>query len=395
MTKKTLLCYLGLWWAINLSAQDPFFAHFFNNRALFNPALVGEAGALSVRGLYKSQWPLAGATPYRTMAVVAEESMPCSMFDWGLNLMQDVEGDGLMRTFSGGMMLAGTPTLVTRHGAARAVHNLRIGLGLNWAQRRVDFNRLVFSDQLDPKYGLTDAAGNFNPTDFVPPDFPGSLWYFIPSVGIAYKGLFNDRSPYLGVFSMGYSVHNLYGLGDEGFFGHQESILRIGTTTTPRHTAFAEWEIIPYYSASNYFYFSVKPTVLWQKQGELSYAEAGLRFAFSRAFALGTYYHFSSRPPDGVNTNWLSINVETSVLLSRANRFNLGFSYSPNLSGLQNFTGVGGIMEVSIALLFASSPSCKLIGRADEVRYRNDIVCPTASLSRRSKLYDHLWYGHK
>jgi type IX secretion system PorP/SprF family membrane protein len=392
MRVKTLLTAIGLLLVTCASAQDPFFAHFFNNRALFNPALTGETGALSLRALYKSQWHLGGQIPYRTMAVTLEESMPCSWFDWGLNAVQDVEGDGRLSTFSGGFMLAGTPTLETR----QAIHNLRIGAGINWAQRRIDFSRLTFSDQLDPKYGFFDVNGNPNPTAFVPPDFSGSFWYFMPSVGVAYKALFNKTNRHLGVFSMGYSIHNLFGLGDADVFGHQESVLRIGTTAAPRHTAFAEWEFVPYYSSQAYL--SVRPTVFWQQQGGLTYAEVGVRVGLSRLLAAGAYYHFGRRPPSGVNTNWMSFNFETSVLVATGNRntsrFDLGLSFSPNTSGLQNTVGVGSIVEVSVAMHFATSPGCKLMGREDDVSY-GKLPCPTAAQSRRSKLYENIWYGKK
>ena len=85
-------------------AQDPFFTHFYGNESTYNPALTGYRGALSVIAKHKAQWPGLGEAHFRTSNLLYEESLPCSIFDWGLSAKSDREGEGLFKTMDFGFM---------------------------------------------------------------------------------------------------------------------------------------------------------------------------------------------------------------------------------------------------------------------------------------------------
>jgi|UPI0005854101 type IX secretion system PorP/SprF family membrane protein len=370
-----------------LAAQDPFSTHFFNNQSDFNPALTGFRGALSVDLKLKTQWGGPAVAPFQSGSINVEESLPCSILDYGLHFNFDEEGDGRFRTYDGGFRFAGTIPFET----ADQLHNIRLGGSLQWSYKTVDFSRLVFSDQLDPKYG------NIFGTSFVPPNVGASNVFFTPAVGFAYRGLFNKRSSRATAVSVGLSLHNAYSLGADAL-GNEESILGIGTKIPPRFAAFAEAEFVPY--ASGRSYFSVRPLVLYQRQsrplfgegGSLRYVEMGSRFSLNRVLTAGVFYHFTGQhAEEGFNTNWLTFSLETGMLMggNRSKRIDLGFAYSNNFTGLSN--AVGPIFEASISIHLRRSPSCELMGMPG-TGAGQAMPCPTMRSTSRRKLYENIWY---
>lgn len=368
------LCLLVLF---QLSAQDPFYAHFYNNESTFNPALTGIKGALSFNAKYKSQWQDKPLPSYISGTVSLEESLPCSILDYGFNFNFDEEGDGRFRTYDFGMKFAGTAPFEIGY----SLHNLRFGGALQWSYKTIDYRKLIFSDQLDPK------LGTIFPTSFIPPNDGRSFIFFTPAVGFAHQILFDQntrRSPSL---IWGASLHNAYSLGAK-HLGNEESILGIGTRVPQRIVGFLEMEFIPYNSARNYL--SVRPLVMMQRQSGLYYFEAGSRVGLNRLLTAGIFYHYNRPPHEGHNTNWFSFSLEFGGLFAEGKRLDLGFSYSNNFSGLRN--AVGPVFEVSLALHFATSPGCRLMGRENEVGYGNVVRCPSISASNRRKMYENIWY---
>lgn len=374
-TPLTLCLFLISW--LHLCAQDPFYTHFFNNRSGFNPALTGLSGALTVNAKYKSQWRDKPTPSYASGAVNLEESLPCSVLDYGFHFNFDEEGDGRFRTYDFGLKFAGTAPFE----AGRSLHNVRFGGTLQWSYKTVDYRKLTFSDQFDPKLGA------IYPTSFIPPNDGRSFVFFSPAVGFAHQVLFNQDDKQSPSLIWGASLHNAYSLGPR-HLGNEESILGIGTRIPQRIVGFLEMEFIPYNSARHYF--SVRPLLMMQRQAGLHYFEAGSRLSLSRLASFGLFYHFNQPPYAGRNTNWFSFSLEFGDIIAEGKRIDLGFAYSNNFSGLRN--AIGPVFEVSLALHFATSPGCRLMGREDEVGYGNIVRCPNIAASGRRKMYENIWY---
>ena len=370
-----------------LIAQDPFSTHFFNNQSDFNPALTGSRGAFSVDLKLKTQWGSSAVAPNQSGSVNIEESMPCSILDYGAHFNFDEEGDGRFRTYDGGFRFAGTIPIETTD----QLHNIRLGGSLQWSYKTIDYDRLIFSDQLDPKYG------NIFGSSFVPPNSGASSTFFTPALGIAYRGLFNKRSKQATSVSAGVSLHNAYSLGGAAF-GNEESILGIGTQIPPRIAFFAEAELVLYTNGGSYF--SIRPLFLHQRQsrplfgegGSLRYFEAGSRFSLNRVLTAGVFYHFTGqRSEEAFNTNWLTFSLETGLLTggARDKRIDLGFAYSNSFTGLSN--AVGPIFEASISIHLRRSPTCSLMGEPGSGGGQA-MPCPTMRSTSRRKLYENIWY---
>nr|MBS0038518.1 type IX secretion system membrane protein PorP/SprF [Saprospiraceae bacterium] len=374
-----------IWGTSALHAQDPFFNQFSTNESVFNPSLVGYKGSLSFQSAFKSQWGGSGVQDFRSGRISIEESVPCSIFDYGFNFGFNEEGEGLLRRVDIGFRFAGVVPF--DWGPSR--HNLRIGGGLQWSVNRVDYTRLTFSDQLDPKYGLYDRLGIANPTGFVPPNEGRSNWFFTPSMGISHRILIDHSNPGSSTILYGIAIHNAFSIGSGSFTGNEESILGIGTKIPTRYSAFATWEFIPYFQRKTFI--SIRPLMVIEFQEQLSYLNTGLRISLNRLVAVGAYYHSNKAPEMGVNTRWLTFNVELGIPTSNKQRIELGFAYTNNLSGVRNY--LGGMLEFSLIIHLASSPVCKLAGREDWIPYGDHMRCPTSAFTNsRRKMYENIWY---
>lgn len=372
---------------VSTAAQDPFFTQFTLSESFFNPALTGYRGALSVMGKYKTQWDLREDVGFRTASLALEESLPCSPFDYGLHLGVDREGEGLLTTTDAGARVAGT----VAWDMGRSIHNLRFGISLQWSAKRVDYSRLVFSDQLDPKYGTVDVNGVRNPTSFVPFNDGRSLWFFTPAVGFTHRILLDRQQFRSPTFHYGLAMHNAFTFGDRRQTGNVESILDLDTRIPQRFHAFFSAEFVAY-SAGRTF-LGLRPLVAWQQQGPISYLEVGNRFSLNRNLGIGLHYHFNPHGTgtDRYHSNWFSLQAEFGTIVQKTRRIELGLCYAGNVTGVRNH--FGPIVEVSMAVHFASSPTCVGLGMQDDVPYGDGVRCPTSSITTgRRKMYESIWY---
>ncbi|MBE2209239.1 MAG: type IX secretion system membrane protein PorP/SprF [Saprospiraceae bacterium] len=375
-----ILFLLLLLCATSLVAQDPFFTHFHNNESTFNPALTGIRGAFSLTSKYKSQWASVSVPAFRSGIITVEESMPCSWFDWGLSAAFDQEGHGILRTNEFGGKIAGVIPWADKKGW----HNLRLGIALNTSFKRIDFSRLIFSDQLDPKLGNIFATG------FEPPNSSRSLWFFNPSVGASYRWLFDEGNHKSPTLSAGVALHNAYSILKNTATGHEESLLGIGTKIPLRSTYYAALEFIPWAEHKKGAFVAANVSWLHQRQGGLSYHNVGVKASYSRVAAVGIRFHFNDAPEQGSNTHWMSFEMEASARMSKHQRVDIGMALSPAISGMRNW--VGPIMEVSVAYHFGKSPSCGIANLDDDL-VETGYECLTSNFTRkRKKMYEGIWY---
>lgn len=393
--KKPTVFFLALFCltTFSVNAQDPFFIHFYNNRSYYNAALTGMRGATTLSIKYKEQWRSSGVVPFQTMAASFEESVPCGWFDYGLHYYGDQEGDGILQTHQlGASFAAAVPLSVDRQKGAS---NLRFGGAFLFAHRQIQFDQLIFSDQLNEKYGIRDRLGMLNPTAFVAPNSGRSPTYLTPSVGGLYRYVKGSAGSnmlnggFLNSFMVGFSYHNLLVLGKNENFGHISSLLNSQYQTPERLTFFGEAEWAWPFRKRNLF-ISVSPLLLYQKQKNLDYLEAGIKFGYSRNLAFGLYFHLNSSSDQGNNTSWFNLLLEFGGIVVKGthndHRIDLGIAYADNFSGIQNV--VGPILEFSFSYHINTSSFCKIVGREDEIPYTNGPHCP---VSGRGKIYDDLW----
>jgi len=154
----------SLMWGV-VHAQDMTFTQFYFNRAMINPAYVGQRGPLTVSSIHKQQWTRLPDRTFNDMhlsAFNAEISCPTYNLAMGVNLQYTEEGTGIFSQIYGAYTISWTikGKYSTRTGI-RALRNKRylfsFGGQVGVGQKRLDWSRLTFSDQYDPYLGLTSA----------------------------------------------------------------------------------------------------------------------------------------------------------------------------------------------------------------------------------------------
>lgn len=142
----------------NIYGQDPVFSQFYATPLLLNPGLAGTTNA-----------PLIGIA-HRSQNVGFNQGIPYQ--DYGVTYDQGFDrinsGFGLIATAT----QAGNNTLNTYTASGVYSYNLkidrnssiRIGLKAGIQYKKIDWNKLVFYDQLNPITGAVDNSGVQNPT---------------------------------------------------------------------------------------------------------------------------------------------------------------------------------------------------------------------------------------
>jgi hypothetical protein len=332
----------------------------------------------------KLQWNNDGGNGYKTLSLLFEETMPCSVIDIGAKINYNEEGAGLYRTLELGFL---SSAFVPLNLSQFSDHNFRFGVDFSWGVNSIDFSRLIWSDQLDLKYGVKDKYGNYNPTSFNSPNAGRSSWFFNPGFGVSMRSLWNKKSTKAWMTNFGVAMYRFYSLKD-GEINQSVSVLGLKNSNPYRLSAFAESEFVPIYYSRKYI--SIRPMILFQKQGNINYLEAGIRAGYLRNAGIGFYYHTAPGNVLG-QTPWLTFTTDFMISVGNGKNLEMSLSYSENMGGLQNL--IGPQFEIGISYHIAKSSVCNLLNMKDDVPYNNEYKCPIMAITPgKRKMYENIWY---
>ncbi|MFZ1704213.1 MAG: type IX secretion system membrane protein PorP/SprF [Saprospiraceae bacterium] len=375
---KILFFIFCIFCCFHLSAQDPAYHSFSQNRFLFNPSLTGSYGAQAWKVRSKAQWNNDGGGGYKTLSLLFEETMPCSVIDVGAKLNYNEEGAGLYQTLDFGFL---TSAFVPFRLGKLHDHNARIGFDFSWGVNTIDYSRLIWSDQLDPKYG------NINTTSFVPPNQGRSAWYMNPGLGLSLRSLWFKKSRKAVMTNVGIAMYRFYSLND-GNVNQSVSVLGLKNDNPFRMSAFVEAEFVPVYYGKRYI--SVRPVILYQKQGDIDYFETGMRFGYQKTAGIGFYYHFAPFNEFG-QSPWITINTDVMIPVGNGKKLEMFVAYSESIGGVQNL--LGPQIEIGFNFYLAKSSICNIMGMEDDVPYNTEYICPIMALTPgKRKMYENIWY---
>jgi len=156
--KFTLLILLNFLLTCGITAQDFDFSQWYNNPTYYNPAYVGLTPGLKARFTYRRQMVKIPASfrTYAFSADIAERNLPGA---GGIGIIVDNHSasQGLVNHTVVGIM----PSV--RVPIAEYMI-MQLGIQAAFVQKRINWDNLIFPDQLDPRYG------NIYPTSFMAPN---------------------------------------------------------------------------------------------------------------------------------------------------------------------------------------------------------------------------------
>jgi type IX secretion system PorP/SprF family membrane protein len=324
---KAAVCTFWVLMAVAGQAQDPVFSQFNATPLLLSPAFAGTTYAPRISANYRNQWPsLAdnGAAAYNTYAVSFDQFVPAFNSGFGGVVMSDNAGGGLIK------MTSATATYAYRIEVNNGL-SLKLGINAGFIQTSVDWNRLIFFDQLNPITGSVDPAGNPNPTNEIRPDELNKTLFDVGAGLLAYSSKFYG----------GISIQHLT-TPDEGYLqvnsGLQQGLpLRLSLHGGGQ---FIVKEGNKRHAAS---FFS--PNILFIKQGDQGQVILGTYYSMGPVFTGGWYRHAFTNPDAVIGT----LGFQYDVL-------KIGYSYDFTVSSLATS---GGAHEISLVLNLENSEKLK------------------------------------
>jgi len=162
--RRTLVILFLLSCLYNLKGQDPHFSQFYSNYLYLAPSFSGltDKNRLSVN--YRKQWPEI-KTGYTTYSASFDKFIEKYNSGIGVLAMQDIAGTGMLRTTNIGLQYS------FDFGVTSKWH-LRPGMQFNYTQRDIDFDKLIWNDQIS----APDVIGNLPSTaELVPMEHIGDI----------------------------------------------------------------------------------------------------------------------------------------------------------------------------------------------------------------------------
>jgi type IX secretion system PorP/SprF family membrane protein len=167
--RKTVLSILLLITALLFTrkgmAQDPTYSQYNFNQLYYNPAYTGYHYGYQLQATYRTLWPNAGQKSFP-----GPLSTYHAWFDGFVNIrnvfhagigafaMQDVEGDGSLTTSSFGISYAQHLPKIGFKTDAKPRIRLSVGFKAYFNSIFVDWDRFVFTDQLNIDYGILGSS---------------------------------------------------------------------------------------------------------------------------------------------------------------------------------------------------------------------------------------------
>jgi len=309
--------------------QDPHFSQFYAAQLYLNPAFAGSSGGSRLMANYRHQW--AGIPKaFVTYAFSFDHNFSRWNSGLGLYFIQDKAGSGGLRTTITGLQYA-------YHVRISRKISARFGADISYRLRDIDFNNLVFNDQLS-KSGIAPTTTEPAVTESVSFfDYGSGLIVFTEKfwVGVSAYHLTQPNQALIGgsetVLPLKYSVHGGAKLAVKDRFGKK-----------------SEKYLAP---AFNY-----------KGQHDFDQLDLGLSY-YSNPVTFGVWYRgipgLKAYKPGYANNDAIVIMVG----LQLKDFFHVGYSYDVTISRLG--IGTRGSNEVSLIYEFAQ-PDYKRNGKKQD-----------------------------
>ncbi len=324
MSRTISSLFIGMFVALGLSpaaAQDPVFSQFFAAPLQLNPAFTGITYAPRVTLNYRNQWP-SWPNAFVTYAATYEHPLEELNSGLGLLVMSDNAGDGIYRT----------NRLRGFYGYKVALSSrffVQFGVEAGFIQTRLDWDRLVFLDQLDPLTGAVDSEGR---PGLSSEQRPERLSRTILDLG---AGLL----VYSGRIYGGVSVKHMNRPEDNLLDVNENLVIGL-----PLRLSIHGGLEIPLEGGNNGAGASfISPNIMYTSQSGHGQIMAGAYAGLGKVFA-GGWYRATFENPDA------------AVVMAglRHGVFRIGYSYDITVSQLGN-AATGGTHEVSLTISFEDS----------------------------------------
>ncbi len=311
-----LLTVLGLLSSSSLQAQDPQYSQFYSNLVMLNPAFTGSGIGPRIAMNYRAQWVKIPGY-YRQFAAAYDQPISFLGTTQGLGVLvsNDVAGEGNLSKLNITVNYAYQVDL-------NDDHTLRFGLSGGIIQAGLDYSKLRFPDQIDPRLGFVFPTNEPGPAGGL------SLNVIRPDVnaGVAYY----NKYAWLGL-----SVHHITEPVEQFYTG--QSLNPNINAKLPRKITITGGLNIPISEGRRGSReVSITPAFLVKMQGEFTQVDGGL-YVNAEPMVFGFWY----RHQDAL----------IGLIGVKTGPFSFGYSYDYTISDLSQAIS-GGSHEVAVVMEF-------------------------------------------
>ncbi|MFL5753362.1 MAG: PorP/SprF family type IX secretion system membrane protein [Bacteroidia bacterium] len=354
--KKIILISLMLMGGL-LLAQDPASSQFFFNPMYLNPAFAGTTKGGRVGGVYRNQWP---NVPSKFVTYNAWGDIYNPLFHGGLGFIaqQDISGEGLMKTTTFGL-------IQSFERAIPKIVRIRAGYNVSMINKRVDWSKLVFSDQLDAVQGQIyqskaipgAAAGK------IMVDFDAGFMLDFPKFRLKESQITN---------TFGYVANHLT---------QPNQALTGGNAPLPmKHTVHYTMVISIADNNPNEKSLYISPNIIWEKQGNFTTSNFG--FYVTRDPLIAGLFYRKKQTLNFKDSDAFILYLGLRKELSETVAMRVGYSYDVTISRLTSNTM--GSHEVSLIFEFKRA---ELFSKNHKLHKRNKRAMECEDFGSKSMIF--------
>lgn len=317
-------------------AQDFQFSQFYATPMLINPAFTGNTVQSRATLNYRNQWAaIPNSKGYNTFAFGYEHNFESFNSGLGLQVVHDRAGVAALQTTSVLMSYAYRFRLTRKF-------SIKSGLQFGVGNRHINFNELVFNDQLQTGAG-TSASHQ---------DYQDQSRYFLD----------------INAGAIGYSKYYWFGVSVSHLNNPDISLMGTGEKLDLKYSAHAGYKYPLKKNIKKKIISSATFAFNYKHQGNRDQLDLGLYFSY-KPVLFGLWY----RGIPGKNIEATFPNNDAIIVLAGYSNegFKVGYSYDLTVSKLTAATS-GGAHEISVSLEFASRKNQRKRRR----RSRFMIPCP-------------------
>jgi len=320
--KITLLILINFLLTCGLTAQDFDFSQWYNNPTYYNPAYVGLTKGMKARFTYRRQMVKIPANfqTYSFSADIAERNLP-GAGGLGIIVANHNASQGLVNHTIVGFMPSVRITIAD-------YMIMQLGIQAAWVQKKINYDGLIFPDQLDPRYG------NIYPTSFMAPN-TNKVSYADFTAGMLFQFKGDNVSGVVG----GSLAHLTR--PNESFYEGSSPLQR-------KWVAHIDliWDIQEnrgYYKRASGF--KINPGFIFQSQSKLSTFAFGSNFYFTNIY-IGLWYKNESFE----YTTYSTLQAMGGIRIPIGEQVNLKMMYSYDFVIYPEYAFTGPTHEITIIM---------------------------------------------
>ncbi len=301
------------------NAQDPQYTQFYANQPLLNPAFTGAALGPRVSMNYRAQW-VAIPGSFRQTAISYDQPLGNSTHGLGGTIHSDRAGEGNLSKIFVNLNYS----FNIQFGSRGHEQNIRLGLGGGIEQANIEFNKLRFGDQIDPREGFINATTEVAPEARFNPD-------------VNFGAVYYNRYAWLGL-----SVHHLTE-PTQSLLGQP----RNATNTLPRRYTVTGGVRIPLGPPNDPESVSISPSMIFMNQRNFNQLNIGT-YVNLDPMVFGVWWRTNY---NNFNGDFIASDMVAGLIGFKEGIFSIGYSYDYTISQLTNGIS-GGSHELAVVMEF-------------------------------------------